>query len=103
MKTTFDRNGKPNVSAKHDLGLAIGNLSLQATSTGISLHQMGGIHLDQIKAHFDLPEEIEPVTAIALGYVGDPDQLDDKLKERELSERKRKPIEDFAFHQTFKD
>ena len=102
VKTTFDRNGKTNHSAKHDLGLAIGNLSIQATSMGLSLHQMGGIHVDQIKSHFNLAEDVEPVSAIAIGYVGDPDKLDEPLKARELAERKRKPIEEFAFHQDFK-
>ncbi len=38
----FERNGKPNRVALHDLGLATGNLIAEATARGLSVHQMGG-------------------------------------------------------------
>ncbi len=102
VKTTFDRNGKPNRNAQHDLGLAIGNLSLQATAEGIGLHQMGGIFLDKIRETFGLPEAYEAVSVIAMGYYGNPDSLTEELKARELATRQRKPITEFAFHGNFK-
>ncbi|MEP1890864.1 MAG: nitroreductase family protein, partial [Cyclobacteriaceae bacterium] len=34
-KQTFSRNGKTNGSALYDLGLAVGNLSIQATEEGL--------------------------------------------------------------------
>ncbi len=80
IKKTFARNGKSNGSASHDLGLAMGNLSIQATELGIALHQMGGFYPDKIKEAFDLPEDVEPKTVVALGYYGEPDQLNDELK-----------------------
>jgi hypothetical protein len=34
---------------------------------------------------------------IALGYLGDPDALPEKLRERERAPRSRKPLSDFVF------
>jgi len=39
----FTRNGKPNRVAEHDIGLAAGNLTVQATALGLHVHQMAGI------------------------------------------------------------
>ncbi|MFT6867550.1 MAG: nitroreductase [Cyclobacteriaceae bacterium] len=102
VKTTFARNNNPNGSAIHDLGLAVGNMSLQATSLGIGVHQIGGFHRDMIREQFDLPTDYAPVTVLALGYFGDADQLPDGLRERERAIRTRKPLEEIAFHGTFK-
>ncbi|MEC8303652.1 MAG: nitroreductase family protein, partial [Planctomycetota bacterium] len=44
----LERNGNPNRCAEHDLGLAVGNLSIQATAHGLSVHQMGGINLSKV-------------------------------------------------------
>lgn len=102
IKKNFARNGKSNRVALHDLGLALGNVSLQAQHLGIALHHMGGIFPDKISEAFDLPEDAAPQTVIALGYYGEPEQLNDELKQRELAERKRNPITDFAFHGGYK-
>lgn len=101
VKTHIERNGAPNGAAKHDLGLAMGNLSIQATHEDIGLHQMGGFSASKATALFNVPEGYEPVTAIALGYFGDPDQLPDGLRDRELSERKRRSVSEFAYKGTF--
>src|SRR5689334_20618528 len=42
-KKNFTGHPSPNLHAQHDVGLAVGNLALQATALGIFLHQMGGI------------------------------------------------------------
>lgn len=44
-KQSFERNGKPNRHAGHDVGLAVQNLSTQAQSMGLVLHQMGELPL----------------------------------------------------------
>jgi nitroreductase len=83
-------NGKPHKYAWYDLGLAMGNLSLQATSLGIYLHQMAGFDTEKARELLEIPEDYEAVTAIALGYLGDPEKLPDNLKERENAPRNRK-------------
>lgn len=101
VKKTYTMNGAVNSAAHHDLGLGIGNMSLQATHEGLSLHQMGGINKDKLRELFLIPEDYEPVTVIAVGYFGNPDDLPEALKDRELAKRSRKAISEFAFHGHF--
>lgn len=96
-KKTFSANGKPNAHAFYDAGQAVGTLAVQATAMGISLHQMGGFSPEKAIEYYNLNEDYAPVAAIALGYQGDPDQLPENLKSRELSPRNRKSISEFAF------
>ncbi|HET8859542.1 nitroreductase family protein [Marivirga sp.] len=96
-KKTFDMNGQPNMHSWHDLGLAVGNMSAQVTSMGLYLHQMAGIVRDNIQNTFDIPEGYEVVSAIALGYKLDFENVPEELKARESKERSRKPIKEIVF------
>ncbi|MBD2511680.1 nitroreductase family protein [Nostoc muscorum FACHB-395] len=93
----FTRNNKENKAAIHDLGLASGNLVVEATARGICVHEMIGILPDKARDLFDIPEGFEAWTAMAIGYQGDPITLPDALKERDLSPRQRKPLDQFVF------
>lgn len=94
---TFALNGKPNKAAIHDLGLAACSLTFEATTRGLMVHQMIGILPDRVRELYGIPDGYEAVTGIAIGYVGNPDQLPDKLKPRDLTPRMRKPLKDFVF------
>jgi nitroreductase len=94
---TFARNGQVNRAAVHDLGLAAGNLLVEATARGLFVHQMLGIYPDKAREIFDIPEGFEAWTAIAIGYRGDPTTLPDVLNEREHMTRQRKPLSQFVF------
>ncbi len=96
-KLCFDRNGKPNRHAFHDVGLAAENLVIQATALGLVVHQMAGFHRDKAREVFEIPEGYEPVAAVALGYPGEPENLPDTLRDRERAPRGRKPLETFVF------
>jgi nitroreductase len=93
----FTRNNKENRAAVHDLGLAAGNLVLEATSRGLSVHQMIGIEPGKAREIYSIPEQSEAWTAMAIGYRGDPAKLPEELKERDLTPRKRKPLAKFVF------
>ncbi|MEH2227252.1 nitroreductase family protein [Nostoc sp.] len=93
----FTRNNQENKAAIHDLGLASGNLVVEATARGICVHEMIGILPDKARDLFDIPEGFEAWTAMAIGYQGDPITLPDALKERDLSPRQRKPLDQFVF------
>lgn len=94
---TFALNGTPNKAAIHDLGLAAGSLTFEATARGLMVHQMIGILPDRARELYRIPAGYEAVTGMAIGYVGDPNQLSDKLKDRDLAPRTRKPLSEFLF------
>lgn len=93
----FARNNQDNRAAVHDLGLAAGNLSVEATARGLSIHQMIGILPDKAREVYQIPEHFEAWTAMAIGYKADPAKLPDALKERDLIARQRKPLNKFVF------
>jgi len=93
----FSRNDKPNAVAIHDLGLAAGNLSLEATARGLLVHQMAGILPDKARETYAIPEDFQPLTAIAIGYPADLETLPDAIKERDVAPRQRKPLGELVF------
>jgi nitroreductase len=96
-KLDFDHGGKSNRHAFHDVGLAMGNLLVQATALGLVVHQMAGFSADKVQQAFGVPEGFEPVAAMAIGYPGPPEILPEQFREQELGPRKRKPISSFVF------
>ena len=94
---TSARNGQVNRAAVHDLGLAAGNLLVEATARGLVVHQMLGIFPDKARQLFDIPAGFEAWTAIAIGYRGKPSNLPEVLQERERLPRQRKPLPQFVF------
>lgn len=97
----FSHNGHPNKAAAHDLGLAAGNICLEATARGLYVHQMIGIIPERVREFYRLPEDAEPLTALALGYLGDGSNLPAALQERDRTQRARRPISAFVFENTW--
>jgi nitroreductase len=91
VSKNYAKNGSPNSVAKHDLGLAVGNLTVQASSVGIHLHQMAGIIPQKAIELLNIPDGYEPVTAIALGYY-----------EGESGVKPRKSVDEIAFKGVWK-
>jgi nitroreductase len=89
--------GKPNRLALHDIGLAAENLVLQATALDLFAHQMAGFNAERARDEFAIPSGYEPVTMIAVGYLGDPESLPEQFREEEQGPRSRKPLEEFVF------
>ena len=90
-------SGKPNPHAWYDVGAATAFMTFEATSLDLYLHQMAGFNPAKARTTFTIPESHDPVAAIALGYLGDPNTLPDDLKQRELNHTARKTIADFVF------
>jgi len=91
VSKNYAKNGYENTVSKHDLGLAVGNLSVQASAMGIHVHQMSGIIPQNAVDKLNIPEGYEPVTAIALGYY-----------EGESQVKERKAVNKIAFKGTWK-
>lgn len=90
-------SGRPHTHAFHDVGLAVANLTFQAAALDLYVHQMGGFYPEKARTQFAIPDGYEPVTMVAIGYLGDPSQLDEKNRERELTARTRRPLSEFVF------
>ncbi len=93
----FSRNGKPNGSAIHDLGLAAGNLCFEATARGISVHQMAGILPDRARELYAIPSSVHVVTAMALGYAAESTDASNEFQDRDTAPRQRKRLSQFVF------
>lgn len=96
-RLNFSHNNKPNRHAFHDVGLALGNLTLQAESMGLRVHSMGGFDVQKTKDIYQISEGFEPLTAVAIGYQGDLNLLEIDLQAREKSPRSRKSLDEFVF------
>lgn len=93
----FSRNGQPNAAALHDLGQASAYLALEASARGLAVHQMIGIVPDRARELFQVPEGVQPLTGLAIGYPGDPKSLPDQIGGRDSARRGRKPLAEFVF------
>ena len=93
----FAKDNQDNRAAVHDLGLAAGNLTVEATTRGLSVHQMIGILPDKAREVYQIPEHYDAWTAMAIGYKADPALLPEALKARDLAPRQRKPLSEFVF------
>src|SRR5438874_6646067 len=100
-KLNFEKTGMPNRHAFHDVGLAMGNLIVQATAMGLCVHQMAGFSPECIRQKYGVPQGYEPVAAIAIGYADDPNVLPEPFREQEKSPRKRKPVANFVFENSW--
>src|SRR3984885_219505 len=52
---------------------------------------------EKARNEFSIPPDFEPVAVAAIGYPGSSASLPDKLRKKELSPRKRKPLTDIVF------
>jgi nitroreductase len=93
----FSRNGNPNSAALHDLGQSSAHLALEATARGLAVHQMAGIVPERVRELFQVPDGVQPLTGLAIGYAGDPGLLPEKIRDRDAGRRPRKPLAEFVF------
>lgn len=96
-RKTHANNGAFNKYAWYDTGAANQSLLLQAASMGILGHIMGGFNKAQAEELLQLPEDLELVCFIALGYPAPAEALEEPFRTRETTPRSRKPVNAFAF------
>ena len=96
-RNNFAHDGKANRHALHDLGQASANLSCEATARGLQVHQMAGILPDKARELYGIPDDVEVVTALAIGYADDSDTAPETLRAKDKSRRGRRPINETVF------
>lgn len=102
VRMTLEKNETPNPHAWYDMGQAVGILTLQATSQGLSLRQMEGFDREKARAACGIPEGFDPIVVIAMGYAGDPESLtNERHRDAERQPRMRKSIGDFVYENQF--
>lgn len=97
----FERNGKPNAAAVHDIGLASATLTLEATARGMVVHQMIGIEPERARSLYEIPPRYDAITALAIGYFDPGDRVPEALRKRDAGPRHRKPMRAFVFSTKF--
>jgi nitroreductase len=96
-KKTFSHNGKPNNWHVYDAGQAAAHLTFQAMSENVFVHQMAGFKADKVRELFDIPEDYAVITALAMGYLGDPGQLPEEMRKSESAPGSRRPLAETVF------
>lgn len=99
---TDKETGAPATSHTHsfDTGAAWACLALQAARTGYLAHGMSGIQHALAKTSLAIPDRFRLEAACAIGRLGDPATLDEKLRAREAPSD-RKPASTFVFRGNF--
>ena len=58
---------------------------------------------ERVRELYSVPPEAEPLTALAIGYLGDKSDLPEPLQERDRSPRVRQPVTSFVFEGAWGD
>lgn len=93
-RSAFAQNGKPNGWAHYDTGAAMSQLTTQATSEGLVVHQMGGFDPAKAREVLALPAGYEPAAAFVIGEAG-------TLEGEDAAPGERKPVSEFVFRGRF--
>ena len=95
--TLFGHNQSPNRWGQYDTGAAAENLCLQASHMGLMAHQMGGFNADKTREQFAIPAQYMPMAMLCVGYAADIATVTGEVLTREMAERKRKPLGELFF------
>src|SRR4051794_3174057 len=98
---TTNEDGSARPVAAYELGLAVSQLTTQAHSDGLHVHQMGGFDVGSARRALGIPAEFTPYVVIAVGRRGSDDHLPESLRDREAAPRERRPLSDLAFAGTW--
>ena len=82
--------------AQFDTGMAVMGLLLQATREGLYAHPMAGFDPAVLRTQFDIEDETQIITMIAVGHPGSGTNLNEKHTESERSERQRKGLDEIV-------
>ena len=94
-------DGSYNPMPYYNVGLSVAQMVVEAASNGLFTHQMAGINRPKMIEAYGIPAEFAPACAIAIGHMGNADDLPDQLKEREMTPRARKALSEIVFADTW--
>lgn len=91
---------KPIYSHSFDAGAAWASVALQAHLSGYKAHGMTGLEFDRVPGVLGIPDGLRVECAVAIGRIGDKNQLPHGLREREVPSP-RKPLGDMVYSGAF--
>lgn len=94
-----DRPGAetPNLIAIYEAGMAALQMAIQAVHEGLVTHQMIGFDSQRIREDFKVPKIFAILTAVAIGWPGDPELVPEDVRYMETEIRSRKAISELVF------
>ena len=96
-KKTLTRNNKINRHYLYDTASAVANLTFQANSLDLYVHQMGGFDSGKVIDNYFVPDDFEPAVVIAIGKKVVEDK-DDFVSQIEL---RRNSLSEILFESKF--
>lgn len=100
-KRTFSHNGVNSVTFKYDLGQSVANMAIEIVHQGLISHQMSGFDPEKARELFNIPDDFQAISVIAIGYYGDIAKLPADFAEIESKPRTRKKFNELVFSDTF--
>lgn len=96
-KKILTRSGKPNRHYMYDTASAVANLTFQALTLNLYVHQMGGFDMEKLIKEFVIPPDFEPAVILAIGKMKNGNE-DESTIHKGLN---RLPVEEIVFEKKF--
>ncbi len=97
IRTNHLANDISNRLAYYDTGMAVGNLLVQATALDVIVHQVRGFSAERVREYLKMNDDIEPVTIMVVGYMGDGNSLPPELLQADETKMELKPVNEYSF------
>ncbi|MHC1787498.1 MAG: nitroreductase family protein [Christensenellales bacterium] len=89
-KKTFTQNGKDNAWHLSDAGTASGFLFLEAERRGLYAHPMAGFDKGKAREAFQIPEDLDLIEVIAVGWPSEVALLPEELQQQDAPKPRMK-------------
>lgn len=99
-RKNFEFNEKPAITHQFDAGAAWENLALEATSRELVTHGMQGFDFNEARKVLGIPDSFDVMAMIAIGKLGQKENLPRDLQEREYPSN-RKPLDEIVMEGKF--
>lgn len=90
----YVREDNPVEYYQFDCGIATMSLLLAAVEEGLMAHPMAGYDAPKVKGALEIPDDVEVLCVVSLGYKGPIETLDEHTRKKDESPRTRKPLEE---------
>lgn len=87
--TTVKSDGSIHADYQYDCGLSVAQLSIEAHSRNLIVHQMTGFNKEVAQSALSIPNELVPVVVVAVGTQDAAEKLSGPMQERENAPRVR--------------